>query len=295
MRETLIRTFRARRALVASLLLLLSCCALEQREARAASGVRWRTSYSAALKEAKASGKLLMVDLYTDWCGYCKKLDREVFPDAAVARLSQKFVPVKLNPEKDQDASALARRYIVNGFPTILFLNAKGEIFHRIGGYAPAAPFAQMMQRALDVQADLPRLEAKSKAAPTDGAIAANLTMLYAVIGREAGAKAMLARSEKYARPADVDQARLNVGMMYAQRDNVRAALPIFTKLVGTAQTTQIRNFARLSMGVCYLQLGRKTDGIRELKAIGNSKDAPADLKQRAQGILAQVTGNGGR
>ncbi|MCX6359301.1 MAG: thioredoxin family protein, partial [Armatimonadetes bacterium] len=64
-----------------------------------AGGIAWARNYGAAQKEARRTGKLIMVDFYTDWCTFCKVLDRDVFTDPEVVAASRKFVNVKLNAE----------------------------------------------------------------------------------------------------------------------------------------------------------------------------------------------------
>ena len=69
--------------------------------AGAFSAVDWEHNYDAGLERAKKDKKLVMVDMYTDWCGWCKKLDRDVYADAKVSeKLARNFVAVKINPEK---------------------------------------------------------------------------------------------------------------------------------------------------------------------------------------------------
>ena len=59
----------------------------------------FESGYAKAIKE----NKILMVDVYTDWCYWCKVMDRETFSDSAVIqKLNSNFVTVKLNPEKDK-------------------------------------------------------------------------------------------------------------------------------------------------------------------------------------------------
>lgn len=59
----------------------------------------FESGYAKAVKE----NKILMVDAYTDWCYWCKVMDRETFTDSAVIKtLNSNFVTVKLNPEKDK-------------------------------------------------------------------------------------------------------------------------------------------------------------------------------------------------
>lgn len=94
---------------------------------------------------ASQSGKLIMVDVYTDWCGWCKRLDRNTFSNAEVVGLASGFVAMKANAEKS--GRALARRYRVRGYPTILFLDAGGDLAGRIDGYLGPSQFAQQLKR----------------------------------------------------------------------------------------------------------------------------------------------------
>lgn len=52
---------------------------------------------------AQKENKILLVDVYTDWCGWCKVMDRKTYSnDTIIRKLNQNFVMVKLNPEKER-------------------------------------------------------------------------------------------------------------------------------------------------------------------------------------------------
>ena len=107
------------------------------RETGTGSGVAFVSlAYDEALARARSEGKLVMLDVYTDWCGWCKKLDKDVFSDSRVAAALRDVVPVKVNAEKGGEA--VARRFAVEGYPTILFVDAGGTLVHRIDGYVNA-------------------------------------------------------------------------------------------------------------------------------------------------------------
>jgi len=113
--------------------------------AGAAEKVQWVKTVEAAKKQATRDKKLVMVDFYTDWCGYCKKLDKETYPDSAVVKALQSgYVSVKLNAEKE--GANLAQRFGVTGYPPLLFLTASGREVTRIPGYMPAGPFAKALE-----------------------------------------------------------------------------------------------------------------------------------------------------
>jgi thiol:disulfide interchange protein len=108
--------------------------------------IAWGHSLADGLKQAAEQKKPLMVDFYTDWCGWCKRLDEETYRDSKVVAKAKEFVAVKVNAEQDSDSAA---KYSVDGFPTIVFLNSSGKEIHRVAGFAPPSDFLKQMDAAL--------------------------------------------------------------------------------------------------------------------------------------------------
>ena len=131
---------RRRFALVLALLLAAAGCGRSRpgggTAAHDASGVFASLDLPQALDRARAGGQIVMVDVYTDWCGWCKKLDRETYADARVRTALREFVPIKVDAEKG--GRAVAEKYGVRGFPTILFVGADGRIIRKVQGYVDA-------------------------------------------------------------------------------------------------------------------------------------------------------------
>ena len=101
------------------------------------------TGFDEALDRARSEKKLLLVDVYTDWCGWCKKLDREVFADGRVGAAAKDLIAVKVNAEKGGEE--IARRYRVRGYPTILFLDGEGNVVERVDGYVDADEMVKLV------------------------------------------------------------------------------------------------------------------------------------------------------
>lgn len=140
---------RARRLLAIALLALLPTAACSRSESSAGTiasgnGIAFSTGgFDEALARARAEKRLLLVDVYTDWCGWCKKLDREVFADGRVGAAAKDLVAVKVNAEKGGEE--IARRYRVRGYPTILFLDGAGEVVERVDGYVDASEMVKIV------------------------------------------------------------------------------------------------------------------------------------------------------
>ena len=114
----------------------------------ALAAVDWGHDYDAALEKAKKDKKLVMVDLYTDWCGWCKKLDKDTYSDKDVeAKLTKDFIAVKVNPEKSQRNAKLSRDFGTTGFPHIVFVDADGKKVSESGAYLPAAQFLEQLNK----------------------------------------------------------------------------------------------------------------------------------------------------
>lgn len=121
--------------------------------------------FEAALQRAAAEQKIVFVDFYTTWCGPCKMLDDSTWQDAAVIALLQaEAVALKIDAEKERD---LARRYKVEGYPTLLLLKADGTEIDRIVGYRDATKFISEFNAGLAGQTSLARARSAVANAPS--------------------------------------------------------------------------------------------------------------------------------
>ncbi|QNA45983.1 thioredoxin family protein [Lacibacter sediminis] len=121
----------------------------------AAEGINFQEgSWKTVLAKAKAENKLVFIDVYTSWCGPCKKMVADVFPQTKVSEFFNKsFVNYKIDAEKGEGIM-IAKRFAVKAYPTYLFVNGDGELVYRFGGYNEAAPFLAHAANALKEKDD---------------------------------------------------------------------------------------------------------------------------------------------
>ena len=103
----------------------------------------WVTDYKKAQEDAKAGKKLMLLEFTgSDWCGWCMKLDKEVFSTPEFQNYaSRNLILVKLDfPRRRPQTEALkkqneqlAQKYGIQGFPTIIVLNGQGEKLGELG------------------------------------------------------------------------------------------------------------------------------------------------------------------
>lgn len=93
-----------------------------------------KISFEEAQAKAKAENKVLFVDFYTAWCGPCLEFTRNVLTDQDVgAAMNKSFISLKYDAEKG-DGVALAERYNVTSYPTLLVLDTDGNVLEDVGG-----------------------------------------------------------------------------------------------------------------------------------------------------------------
>lgn len=116
--------------------------------------LEWK-SFNTGMAEAKKSGKKILVDVYTDWCSWCKKMDANTYSDKKIKEyLSKYYVLIKLNPEKDGavaydgkniPAAEFSQGMGVDGYPATLFLQSDGKPITLLPGYADADMFIHVI------------------------------------------------------------------------------------------------------------------------------------------------------
>lgn len=112
----------------------------------AAESVSWIYSYSEALTRASFEQKLVMMDFYADWCGWCKKMDSETYQDSKVIAASKNFICLKIDADRYPE---IAAGYGVTGYPTILFVDSNERVVSGGPGYKDADTLLAEMNQAL--------------------------------------------------------------------------------------------------------------------------------------------------
>ncbi|MBX2872908.1 MAG: thioredoxin family protein [Saprospiraceae bacterium] len=101
------------------------------------------------LDQAKEERKLVFVDFYTDWCLPCRLMERDVFMDKDLGSFFNKnFISYKVDAEKGNGAN-LAQIFNVKAYPTLLFLNDKGQVLERKEGAAYHSELRAMAESAM--------------------------------------------------------------------------------------------------------------------------------------------------
>lgn len=126
--------------------------------------INWLTleeAYALNLNEPRK----IFVDVYTDWCGWCKRMDKETFANADIAAyVNENYYAVKLDAESDRSFELegqkmterqVAQQFGVKSFPTIVLIHEDFQKFQPVPGYRPAKDFKEMLEnfKAININA----------------------------------------------------------------------------------------------------------------------------------------------
>ncbi|MDH3698525.1 MAG: DUF255 domain-containing protein [Flavobacteriaceae bacterium] len=146
------------RNVVAAALLILLCLGTFTVQAQQ---VQWLSWEQASEMVANGTDKKVFIDVYTDWCGWCKRMDKDTFQNAEVAKyMTDNFLMVKLDGEAKENMDYKGRtfKYVPSGrrgyhelaatlmrgrlsYPTVVFLDEKMNMLSPVPGYQKPEPF----------------------------------------------------------------------------------------------------------------------------------------------------------
>jgi uncharacterized protein YyaL (SSP411 family) len=118
----------------------------------------WNDGYSKAVKNKK----IALIDCYTDWCGWCKKMDKDTYAKEDIARkINKYFVPIKFNPElaiqyelngkmySGRELLAMLSNNQSSGYPTTYFILTKKNRIIIEPGYKDSENFSRILDNVI--------------------------------------------------------------------------------------------------------------------------------------------------
>lgn len=129
-----------------------------------AQGVKFENNMSwAQIKEkARKENKNIFIDMFATWCGPCKMMDTQIYPDVELGKyVNTHFISVKVQGDKTdrdnlqvmswyKDMDSLVKKYNVTAYPTFLFFSSNGELTFKESGYKSRSQFQDIIEQAVD-------------------------------------------------------------------------------------------------------------------------------------------------
>ena len=114
-----------------------------------ASDLEWLSDVDQAMAAAAKGDRYILVDLYAEWCGWCKVLEEKVFTTAEFAAFVKEFVLLRVDVEDGGQGSQLQIDYNAASLPTTLILDSDGVRVGAVAGFAPTPQFVQHLKDAI--------------------------------------------------------------------------------------------------------------------------------------------------
>ncbi len=111
--------------------------------------MKWQTDIETSTETAKAQKKMMLVDVYTTWCGPCKRMDAETYSDPRVKRfIKEHFIAVKVDAE-DNQGREFCEKNNVHSYPTLLIFDEAGTTIDRFSGFVSVRELLRELNGAL--------------------------------------------------------------------------------------------------------------------------------------------------
>jgi uncharacterized protein YyaL (SSP411 family) len=149
------------RLIIFTFLFCMAQFGFAQTEAKPVKELEWKT-WNEGFQAAKNSNKIAIIDVYTDWCHWCKVMDKNTYTnDSVIMLINNFFVPIKFNPEKAGsyivESDTIDGRSLLNalsggqssGYPTTyFFLPSTNQIFQQ-PGYIEPKQFIELLENVV--------------------------------------------------------------------------------------------------------------------------------------------------
>lgn len=236
----------------------------------ALAGSGWLKTVSAAQKAAREKNQLILVDMFADWCGWCHRFEREVFPSAVFQQASADLVLLRLDTEDGEEGTRFAKKYSVTSLPTFLLLTPDLSIAGMIRGYAPPNEFVRMLKETRG------KYDEFSKRMKNEASFEKDYQQRIK-LARELGERQDWTRaeprlkkltSEKGVPAAIRDEAFYLLATLYAIQEKGDEGLKVIRKLTSISSAGTHVERARFLAGQIYLQQGNLLGAANELRGL---------------------------
>lgn len=227
-------------------------------------GGPWIKSLTTAQKTAKEKKRLIFVDLFADWCGWCHRAEQEVFPSEAFQKATDDMVLLRLNTEDGGEGTNLSRNFGVSSLPTFLILTPDMMVAGIVRGYAPAAEFAKIVTDTRAKYQDFLKRAAKE---PTDPQARLDLAREYRVRNGFTQSESRLRKLLDAQIPETVrDDAYYELALSQLLQKKYDDSMKTLKKFASLQNKGDAYERSRLLVGDVYIQQGNFDKAVAEYK-----------------------------
>lgn len=228
----------------------------------------WHKSIASAQKVAKEKKQLILIDMFAEWCGWCHRFEREVFPSAVFQKATDDIVLLRLDTEDGGEGTQFARKYGITSLPTFVLVDHDLGIAGLIRGYSPPNEFVRQLA---DVRAAHAAFQQRVKDEPKIAKdYVQRIQLAKDFMSRNAHDKSeprfRKLMTEKGVPPSIRDEAYYQLAMSQAIQARYDDAIKTIRALTAVSKAGESVERARLLAGQIYLQQGNLAGAVNEFR-----------------------------
>ena len=227
--------------------------------------VHWtRSDPESALAEARRNGMPVFVDFYATWCAPCHWMDRVVYSDPLLSEVAQGVIMLRVDIDQP-DGQALARRFDVTAYPTLIHIAPSGkEAVRWVGPLNLRDTRLNLGQAAVPAERR-PDVEALLAKHPADAVTASSAVLFYGCRGEVENARAVIASYEKATTGAPAKErapAYLSLGKAEEFAGHDDRAIDAYGRVLSVDPDGMWAWRAWLGLSACLEHQGKPLDAI---------------------------------
>jgi thioredoxin-related protein len=229
----------------------------------------WHKTLDEAAAEAKRTNKMILVDMYADWCGWCKRFEREVYPSEQFQAIAKNLVLLKLDTEDGKEGTELAQRWNVTSLPTFVMLTPELVLAGYLRGYAPPDQF---VQRIADAETAYFEFRKRVLNEPKDTPDSKRMELTGELIGRGDfdEAEKRLRQHVTSRDHAVRDEAYFNLALVYRMKGSFELASKTAQKGIEVSEAGEYAERMQLLVAELYLEQQNYKAALAEYKRFKN-------------------------
>lgn len=245
-------------------------------------GGSWHKTVAAAQKVAKEKNQLILVDMFAQWCGWCHRFEREVFPSEVFQKATEDMVLLRLDTEDRGEGTQYAQKFAVTQLPTFLILAPDLTLAGTINGYAPSQQFVAMLnQKRTEYTTFMDRVKNEKKIAKDP---LARLELAKGFFERSLYDKStprfQKLMTEKGIPPAVRDQAWYHMALTHVYNNKYEEGMKAVRGLSEISKSGDAVERARLLAAEIYMRQGNLLGAVTEFRNFKKSFPNSPHIRQ---------------
>lgn len=230
---------------------------------KAPGNLNWISNWQQAIKVAKTQEKLIVLDLYTNWCRWCKIMDVKTYGDPSVIQdLGPKYVWLRLNAETDQDGRQAQKRFRILEYPATLLIDPEEQLFEKTSGFLTSEQLKKVLNKSKASLTPILQLRSKVRKNPELTEAKRELATKYLERKYYSGAERIYRELITENSILELEQNYFSLSITLAQQGKEKQAFDILKDLRIRFPESNLVSHAMALQGEIQLNLGNKTKAV---------------------------------